>query len=213
MRDGAPDGAVPAARLRSLREMQDAWKRPAWSTVDRFPFSKGISPYPMTASGNLVVFRGCRSRRGELVLLRLPSESRGIPERLWTLDVGTDRLEAACADDSQDLLVFTWYVVILVFPTVCSLGRRGDTPFSPSTVHIRTLSTGGVHPLTSTAGSIHSKSITSRFSLHIHDDLILVLGNNPGINGLVWSWKTGELVAKIVSTRSGICWGRRNLTF
>lgn len=78
-------------------------------------------------------------------------------------------------------------------------------PGSSSTVHIRTLSTGGVHPLTSTAGSIHSKSIAGGFNLHIHEDLLLILGNSPGINGLVWSWKTGELVAKIVSTRSGIC--------
>jgi len=108
MRDGAPNGAVPAVRLRGLREMQNAWKCPAWSTVDHFPTSKGISPYPMTASGNLVVFRSCRSRRGEFVLLRLPSESRGIPERLWSLDVGTNQIETACADDSQDLLIFTW---------------------------------------------------------------------------------------------------------
>lgn len=108
MCDGAPNGAVTAERLRRLREMQNAWKCPAWSTVERFPSSKGISPYPMMASGNLVVFRSCRSRTGELVLLRLPSESRGIPGRLWFLDVGTNRLEAACADDSQDLLVFTW---------------------------------------------------------------------------------------------------------
>ena len=88
--------------------MQNAWKCPTWSTVDHFPSSKGISPYPLMASGNLVVFRSCRDRGGELVLLRLPSESRGIAERLWSLDVGANRLEAACADDSQDLLVFSW---------------------------------------------------------------------------------------------------------
>ena len=76
---------------------------------------------------------------------------------------------------------------------------------SLSTVHIRTLSTGGVHPLTSTAGSIHSKSITGGFNLHIYEDLLLILGNNSGINGLVWNWKTGELVAKFVSPSSSIC--------
>ena len=108
MCDGAPNGSVPAERLRKLREMQNAWKCPAWSTVDRFPSSKGMSPRPIMASGNLVAFRSYRSRMAELVLLRLPSESRGIPEQLWSLDVGTNLLEAACADDSQDLLVFTW---------------------------------------------------------------------------------------------------------
>jgi hypothetical protein len=35
-------------------------------------------------------------------------------------------------------------------------------------------------------------------NLHIHGDLFLILGNTP-INGLVWNWKTGELVAKIAS--------------
>ena len=163
------------------------------------------------ASGNLVAFRNCRNRRGELVLLRLPSESRGIPEQLWSLDVGTYLLEAACADDSQDLLVFTWYVASLVFSPVYSLGRRGSF-FSFGTVHIRTLSTGGVHPLTSTTGSIHSKSIAGGFTLHIYEDFLLILGNNPGNNGLVWNWKTGEFVAKVVSTRSGICW-KVKLTF
>ena len=77
-------------------------------------------------------------------------------------------------------------------------------PGSWSTVHIRTLSTGGVHPLTSTAGSIHSELIAGAFNLHIHEDLLLILGNITGIYGFVWNWKTGELVTKIVSTRSGI---------
>jgi len=90
--------------------MQGAWKgsSESWSSVDDFPYSKGISPYPMMASGNLVVFRNSRGPRGELVLLRFPSESRGIPGKQWYLDVGTNRLEASCADDSQDLLVFAW---------------------------------------------------------------------------------------------------------
>jgi hypothetical protein len=106
MCDGTPDGTVPAERLRRLRGIQSAWKGSTWSLVDHFPYSKGISPYPIMASGNLVAFRN--SRRGELVLLRFPSESRGIPERLWHLDLSTNRLEAAAADDSQDLLVYVW---------------------------------------------------------------------------------------------------------
>ena len=108
MCDGTPDGAVPAERLRRLRGIQSAWKSPAWTLVDHFPYSKGFSPFLRIASGNLVVFRSSRSHRDELVLLRFPSESRGIQERLWYLDVDTNHLEAACADDSQDLLVFVW---------------------------------------------------------------------------------------------------------
>jgi len=109
MCDGTPDnGVVPAERLSRLRMAQVAWKSSAWSTVDNFPYSKGMSPHPMMTSGNLVVFRSSTSRIGELVLLRFPSEARGIPSNLWHLDLGSNRVEALCADDSQDLVVFSW---------------------------------------------------------------------------------------------------------
>jgi hypothetical protein len=87
---------------------QDAWKSSAWSTVDGFPYSKGMSPYPVMTSGNLVVFRSSTTRIGELLLLRFPSEARGIPSKLWHLDLSSHRVEALCADDSQDLIVFSW---------------------------------------------------------------------------------------------------------
>jgi hypothetical protein len=108
MCDGMPNDATPAEQLRRLRGMQSAWKSSSWSLVDNFPYSKKISPYPVMVSGNLVVFWSSSGRRGELVLFRFPSESRGIPERLWYLDMSTNRLKAVGADDSQDLLVFVW---------------------------------------------------------------------------------------------------------
>jgi len=135
-------------------------------------------------SGNLVVFRSSTSRVGELLLLRFPSEARGIPSKLWHLDLSGYRVEALCADDSQDLVVFS----------------------SLWTIHIRTLSSGCVHPLASTSGTIHSASIFGGFNLHIYGDRILVLGNSSGLSGLVWDWKTGAQVAKIasVSHRPGV---------
>jgi hypothetical protein len=109
MCDGPPNDIVSAERLRRLLAIQAARKTSgsAWTLVDDFPYSREMSPYPMMASGNLVVFRSSRSRMGDLVLLRFSSKSRGIPEHIWYLDLDCNDLEAFCADDSQDLLVFS----------------------------------------------------------------------------------------------------------
>jgi hypothetical protein len=37
--------------------------------------------------------------------------------------------------------------------------------------------------------------------MHIYGDHMLITGDYPVIIGLVWNWKTGELVAKIASRR------------
>jgi hypothetical protein len=88
--------------------MQTAWKTSAWTLVDDFPYSREMSPYPIMASGNLVVFRSTRSHMSELVLLRFPSKSRGIPERIWYPHLDYNDIDTSCADDSQDLLVYSW---------------------------------------------------------------------------------------------------------
>jgi hypothetical protein len=87
--------------------MQTAWKTSAWTLIDDFPYSR--ESHVVVTSGNLVVFRSSGSRSTvELILLRFPSKSRGIPERIWYLRLPYDSLELSCADDSQDLLVFSW---------------------------------------------------------------------------------------------------------
>ena len=70
--------------------------------------------------------------------------------------------------------------------------------FSSLYIHIRTLSTGGVHPLTSTSGIIHSHS--EAFYLHIHGDLLSFVGSS---HILVWNWKTGDHLAEIASLSFG----------
>jgi hypothetical protein len=174
MCDGAPNTVETAERLIRLQMAQTAWRSSSWSSVDHFPYSKDISPFPVTASGNLVAFRSDRSRMGELLMLRFPSDFRGIPEQLWYLDLDCDRLGSICLDDTQDLLVFS----------------------SSQYIHIRTLSTGGVHPLTSTSGTIPSRSSSEAFYLHIHVDLLSFVGNSYI---LVWNWKTGDHLAEIAS--------------
>lgn len=180
MCDGAPDSVGPAERLDKLQKAQTAWGSSSWSPVDNFPYSKDMSPFPVTASGNLVAFRSDRSRMGELVMLRFPSELRGIEGQLWYLDLDCDRLESICLDDTQDLLIFS------------------STPY----IHIRTLSTGGVHRRTSTPGTIPSRSNSEAFDLHIHGDLLSFVGN---LHILVWNWKTGDCLAEIPLTTSAPC--------
>ena len=107
MCDGAPNALRPAERLIRLQKAQIAWRISSWTPVDHFPYSKELSPFPVTASGNLVAFRSDRSRMGELLMLRFPSDLRGVPEQLWYLDLDCDRLDSICLDDAQDLLVFS----------------------------------------------------------------------------------------------------------
>lgn len=117
---------------------------------------------------------------GELLMLRFPSELRGVPEQLWYLDLDCDHLDSICLDDTQDLLVFS----------------------SLTYIHIRTLSTGGVHPLTSTSGTILSGSTSEAFYLHIHRDLLCSLGS---AHIRVWNWKTGDLRVEIPLTTNAPC--------
>ena len=113
MCDGAPNGVGIIERLRRLRSSQSRWESPSstWSQTDNFPYSERISSYPLAVSGNLVILRGSTSHDGgigKLLLLRFPSELRGIPGRRWYLDFKSDCgcIKGICADDSQDLLLF-----------------------------------------------------------------------------------------------------------
>ena len=111
--DGPPDEIGSAERLRRLEGSQAAWKNSSWSQPESFPYSKKIFPFPVALSGNLMVLKGPKfgSRHmGRLLLLRFPSEARGIPERLWYLDLDCEDIEAISLDESQDLLVFSGLV-------------------------------------------------------------------------------------------------------
>ncbi|KAI9462779.1 hypothetical protein BJY52DRAFT_110557 [Lactarius psammicola] len=181
MCDGPLDAVGPVERLRRLESSQGAWKSSAWSQPEGFPYSKKISPFLVAQSGNLVVLKGLTfgSRHmGELLLLRFPSEARGIPEQLWYLDLDCEHIEAVSVDESQDLLVFS----------------------SLPNIHVRTLSSGFVHPLSSNLGIIDSGTnfaIYESFSLLIHDDRLAFMTSTADRHITVWNWKTGKQIAKI----------------
>jgi hypothetical protein len=107
MCDGPPDSVGPAERLRKLEGSREAWKSSVWSQPEDFPYSKKIFPSPVTLSGNLAVFEGSEFGSSEYLFLRFPSEARGIPERVWYLDLDCEHIDVISLDDSQDLLVFS----------------------------------------------------------------------------------------------------------
>ncbi|KAI9444159.1 hypothetical protein H4582DRAFT_1066702 [Lactarius indigo] len=180
MCNGPPDTVSPAERLRRLESSQAAWKSSSWSQPECFPYSKKIFPFPVALSGNLAVLKGPtfgNRHMGELLLLRFPSQARGIPEKLWYLDLDCQHIEAITLDESQDLLVFS----------------------SLPNIHIRTLSSGRIHPLSSTLGLINAGTNYvdyEDFSLRVHDDR-LAFTTSTGRNILVWNWETGKQIAKI----------------
>jgi hypothetical protein len=203
MCDGPPDVVGPAERLKKLEESLAAWKSPVGSQPVGFPYSKKVHP-PFAQSGNLVMLNGPWNGdaglfgRGEFLMLRFASETRGIPELLWYLDLGCERIEAIALDDSQDLIVFSWLVAGVKYLSLTRLTNFFKN--SLSHIHVRTLS-GCIHPLSSTLGLIDSgtKSV-EYFSLCIHDDRLAFISSVHGHRHvLVWDWKTGKQVAKIAS--------------
>ena len=75
--------------------------------------------------------------------------------------------------------------------------------FSPSLphIHVRTLSSGSIHPESSTHGLIDSGTNYvefENFSMRIHDDRLAFM-SSVGRQILVWDWKTGKQIANIVS--------------
>ncbi|KAH9962343.1 hypothetical protein BC827DRAFT_1197761 [Russula dissimulans] len=186
MCDGSSSHVGPAERLDRLRRSQTSWKSTSWYQPACFPYSEKISPFLMAQSGNLMMFHTfiSENRIGDLLLLRFPSELRGISEQQWYLDLSGDNIESVCIDDSQDLLIFF------------------SLPLGA--IRVRTLSTGGVHPLTSAVDPIYSCGVIDEpgdFSLNVYNEFVAFLSNAVDFYILVLNWKTGDLVAKIPSSR------------
>jgi hypothetical protein len=177
-----------------------SWKSPTWREPADFPYSKTIRSVPAAVSGNLMVFyliaSGAYSMQ-DLLLLRFPSELRGIPEQQWSLNLGCD-IHPICVDDSQDLLCFMSSVSNFECPAPSLPAHH--LVFSFPDVHVRTLSTGEVHPqaLTNAVGPIYSFA-SEGVLCTIYDDLLMLVVTNPERHILVFNWKTGGQVAKIVS--------------
>ncbi|KAI0299472.1 hypothetical protein BC826DRAFT_966929 [Russula brevipes] len=198
MCDGQLSVVGSAERLDRLRRSQTAWKSLTWREPADFPYWKKIRSVPAAVSGNLMVFYNIASSPSpgqDLLLLRFPSELRGIPEQRWSLNLDCDYINAICVDNSQDLLCF----------------------LSIPDVHIRTLSTGEIHPLTHFVGPIYSfaSEFVGSVCLQIHDDLLMLVIDLVEHYILVFNWRTGGYVARIPSYEYTQCafLDRTNLIF
>ncbi|KAI0291285.1 hypothetical protein BC826DRAFT_485770 [Russula brevipes] len=198
MCDGQLSGVSSAERLDRLRRSQTSWKSPTWHEPTDFPYWKKIRSFPAAVSGNVMVFYCIASDtycKRDLLLLRFPSELRGIPEQQWSLNLGCNHISAVCVDDSQDLLCFLSSVSNFGFPSLSA----HHLSFSFPDVHIRTLSTGGIHPLRHPVGPIYSfASDVIGSPCMIYDDLLMLVVSLPDPHILVFNWRIGGQVAKIV---------------
>ncbi|KAI0299477.1 hypothetical protein BC826DRAFT_966933 [Russula brevipes] len=201
MCDGKSSGVGSAERLDRLRRSQMSWKSPTWHEPADFPYSKMIRSIPAAVSGNLMIFycvpSGTYLKEGlDLLLLRFPSELRGIPEQQWSLNLDCKYIHDICVDDSQDLLCFISSVSNFGFPSL-----PAHHAFSLPDVHVRTLSTGGIHPLSNAVGPIYSFAgeVVVPVCLQIYDDLLMLAVNSREDHTLVFNWRTGGHVARIPS--------------
>jgi hypothetical protein len=192
-----------------------SWKSPTWREPANFPYWKKIRSVPAAVSGNLMVFYSIApspSPGQDLLLLRFPSELRGIPEQQWSLNLDCDYIHAVCVDDSQDLLCFLSSVFNFEFPSL----PAHHLVFSLPDVHVRSLSTGEIHPLTHAVGPIYSlpsEVPAGTFCLQIYDDLLMLVIDFLEHYILVFNWRTGGYVAKIVGFLSILVERRINLPY
>ncbi|KAI9431412.1 hypothetical protein H4582DRAFT_1966232 [Lactarius indigo] len=194
MRDGL-SGIVyerTSERLQRLREHEAAWREVAWSDGSTISH-QAARDLPTTSSGGVLAFlkqsdgdSGDPEYSDRLFLLRVPSRLRGIPGESWELN-GLGEMSNVCIDSAQDLLLF----------------QRSNN------FHVRTLSSGKVHPSVLHSGSfdlgIASSDLLTEIPVICCDHVAAIvhehsLSHAPvTIKGtvVVWNWKTGNQVAII----------------
>ncbi|KAH8999899.1 hypothetical protein EDB86DRAFT_2908175 [Lactarius hatsudake] len=176
-------------RLQQLREHEAAWREVAWSdgsTISQL----AARDLPTTSSGGVLAFlkqsdgdSGDPEYGDRLFLLRVPSRLRGIPGESWELN-GLGEMSNICIDSAQDLLLF----------------QRSNN------FHVRTLSSGKVHPSVLHSGSfdlgIASSDLLTEIPVICCDHVAAIVHEHSAtltIKGtvVVWNWKTGIQVAII----------------
>ncbi|TFY70926.1 hypothetical protein EVG20_g2079 [Dentipellis fragilis] len=177
-----PKGPLSAAeRLDTLRRYNDAWRQFEWtkSTSERISAGGLYELYGNVLAQSL--------ERHRITFKQLPSEIRGIQERNWELKFDF-HIRDFGIDPAQDAL--------FVFQThnldgICR-------------IHIRSLSTGEVHPLAERISGILEYPIASAdlsFTIQPHRDYIGVIieptENEVENLFIIWNWKTGVVEMRL----------------
>ncbi|KAM6504241.1 hypothetical protein JOM56_001184 [Amanita muscaria] len=167
-------------RREMLKMHQKRWDGLQWTEVLRVP---KVPNYWGLYGG---VFAQVRSMPYTSHLKRIPSQSRGIKEKNWILDLSTvlgegARMENFGMDPGQDLLVI--------------IARASDG----LRIHLLTLSTGERHPLTSEPCLVPHDLDSGQsqwFNIDIcHDFLSIYTGGSA----VLWNWKTGQVLMHVVN--------------
>jgi hypothetical protein len=103
MCDGPPDFVGLVERLRKLERSREAWKSSVWFRPEGSPHSSRT----VELSGNLAMFEGLELDCSEYLFLRFPSEARGIPERVWYLDLDWEGTIAAFVSTIRKISSFS----------------------------------------------------------------------------------------------------------
>ena len=201
-----------AERLQRLREHEAAWREIAWSDGSLISHL-AARDLPTTSSGGVLAFlkqsdggdSGDTEYGDRLFLLRVPSRLRGIPGESWELN-GLGEMSNVCIDSAQDLLLFQRCVLTPACVRTChyNLSRRSNN------FHVRTLSSGKVHPSVLHDGSfdlgIASSDLLTEIPVICSHHVAAIVHEHSlshaalTVKGtvVVWNWKTGHQVAIIV---------------
>ncbi|KIL67022.1 hypothetical protein M378DRAFT_159984 [Amanita muscaria Koide BX008] len=182
---GQQDGSYgdTFTRREMLKMHQKRWDGLEWTEVLRVPT---MPDYRGIYGG---VFVQVSSETDTLHLKRIPSQSRGIKEKNWILDLSTLLEENTITvgkfgmDPSQDLLVII------------------TSPGNSIRIHSLTLSKGECHPLTSGPYLVpHDSSYDlgpdGPFSINICHDFVSI---HSFFGAMLWNWKTGQVLMHVVS--------------
>ncbi|KAI0055318.1 hypothetical protein BV25DRAFT_1833232 [Artomyces pyxidatus] len=190
------------SRLETLRHHQKAWTD--LTGIANFDVPQRIeslvhSRYATIVDRNGIIvhaYRGARATESVLCITRIPSRLRQVEFMRWYL-----RLELAIAgaptvsiDPSQDLLL------ILTLENLHVPGGRKNP-----VIHIRSLLTGGIHPLGPASGTIKIETVFPFFyQFQICGDFIAT-AVSPSLSDLknvsIWNWKSGTLLTDTVMIR------------
>jgi hypothetical protein len=200
-----------AERLQRLREHEAAWREIAWSDGGVITHADACD-FPTAISGSVLAFLkqydgdpGNSEVGDRLFLLRIPSKLRGIPGESWELK-GLGEMSNLCIDAAQDLLLFRRYVTGLSperFVMKKVQHRAGN-------LHVRTLSSGKVHPAILHSGAFDMGMGTFDVAgtpVVCCDHLAAIVHKQAWsqatliIKGtvIVWNWRAGNQVVVLVS--------------
>ncbi|KAK2461640.1 hypothetical protein APHAL10511_006103 [Amanita phalloides] len=186
---GQEDGTqhTLVARREMLKQHQKSWAALRWTQEQRvLMFHGGL----WELYGNVLA----QNDPGGLALhfKQLPSQSRGIDEKNWTIDVSHFRVRDFGMDPAQDLLI------IVEQPQ----WQPNDRSYR---IHLRALSTGQIHPLGSGSRVLsHEQQWRDHvtYSIQTCGDTLAILLDSHEFNEtevVLWNWKTGQVLANIVS--------------